>query len=172
MPRTVLVALPLVLTLATSSSAGPEKVSFPSAYKTHVLYATVDRPDNKTVRDLYASPAEARAAGSAQPLPEGTVLTMEVYKAQLDDKGQPLKDANGRMIRTAELVGVFVMEKRQGWGTEYPETLRNGEWEYARFAADGQATPNFTAKPCFECHKPMAHQDFVFSLPALGKAGR
>jgi hypothetical protein len=101
------------------------------------LYATVDRPDNKTVRDLYASPEAARLAAPGQPLPDGTVLTMEVYKAKVDEKGEPAKDASGRMVRTPELVGIFVMEKQQGWGTEYPETLRNGEWEYARFTASG-----------------------------------
>jgi hypothetical protein len=59
------------------------------------------------------------------------------------------------------------MEKRRGWGAEYPETLRNGEWEYARFTATGEPAPNFNARPCFECHKPMSQQDFVFSLPKL-----
>jgi hypothetical protein len=42
------------------TTAGPEKVNFPSGYKGHVLYATVDRPDNKTVRD----PACADASSS------------------------------------------------------------------------------------------------------------
>ena len=155
----------LLAALAAPTIAGPEKVAFPSGYKSHVLYATVDRPDNKTVRDLYASPEAARAARPGQPLPDGTVLTMEVYKAKVDDKGEPVKDANGRLVRTAELV--FVMEKRSGWGAEYPETLRNGEWEYARFTAKVEPTPNFNARPCFECHKPMGQQDFVFSFPML-----
>lgn len=163
------VAVVLLLALTASTAAGPEKVGFPSGYKSHVLYATVDRPDNKTVRDLYASPAAARRAALGPPLPEGTVITMEVYKAKVDDKGEPVKDASGRMVRTPDLVGVFVMEKRRGWGAEYPETFRNGEWEYARFTADGQRPPNFDAKPCFQCHKPMSGQDFVFSLPKLAE---
>lgn len=158
----------LLLGLHTPTAAGPEKIAFPADYKkTHVLYATVDRPDNKTVRDLYASPAAARAAAPGQPLPDRTVLTMEVYKAKVDDKGQALKDASGRLVRTSELVGIFVMEKRRGWGAEYPEALRNGEWDYARFTASGQAPANLDTKPCFQCHKPMGHQDFVFSLPKL-----
>jgi len=28
------------------------------------------------------------------------------------------------------------MEKRTGWGSEYPEAKRNGEWEYQVFHAD------------------------------------
>lgn len=165
--RLSLLTVVFMATLVTPTTAGPDKVAFPSGYKNHVLYATVDRPDNKTVRDLYASPEAARGATPGQPLPDGTVLTMEVYKAKVDDRGEPVKDAGWRLVRTPELVGIFVMEKRHGWGTEYPDTFRNGEWEYARFTAAGQPAPNFNAKPCFECHKPMSQQDFVFSFPKL-----
>ncbi|MEX2224013.1 MAG: cytochrome P460 family protein [Candidatus Rokuibacteriota bacterium] len=167
MRRAILTTALLVAAIVSPTTAGPQKVNFPSGYKAHVLYATVDRPDNKTVRDLYASPEAARLASPGQPLPDGTVLTMEVYKAKVDEKGEPVRDGSGRMIRTDELLGIFVMEKRRGWGSEYPETLRNGEWEYARFTAGGQPQPGFDAKPCFQCHKPMSGQDFVFSLPKL-----
>ncbi len=167
--RAIPTAALLVLATIAPTTAGPEKVAFPSGYKGHILYANIDRPDNKTVRDLYASPEAARRASLGQPLPEGTVLTMEVYRAKVDEKGEPMKDGSGRMIRTAELAGIFVMEKRRGWGAEYPETLRNGEWEYARFTASGQPPPGFDAKPCFQCHKPMSSQDFVFSLPRLAR---
>jgi hypothetical protein len=163
-------ATTLLVAVATPTTAGPDKIAFPAGYKSHVLYATVDRPDNKTVRELYASPEAARAANPGQPLPHGTVLTMEVYRANVDDKGEPVKDASGRLTRTPELAGIFVMEKRRGWGAEYPEALRNGQWEYARFTASGPPQPNLDTKPCFQCHKPMAHQDFVFSLPSLEKS--
>lgn len=59
------------------------------------------------------------------------------------------------------------MEKRTGWGTEYPEHLRNGEWKYARFGSDGKPPATVDTKPCFECHKPMSGQDFVFTFPQL-----
>lgn len=55
-------ALLVAAAIVSPTTAGPEKVNFPSGYKGHVLYATVDRPDNKTVRDLYASPEAARLA--------------------------------------------------------------------------------------------------------------
>jgi hypothetical protein len=165
-------AVLVVGTLTAPTTAGPEKVAFPTGYKSHVLYATVDRPDNKTVRDIFASTEAARAAAASRPLPDGTVITMEVYKAKVDDQGELVKDPNNRLVRTPELVGIFVMEKRGGWGAEYPEALRNGEWEYARFTASGERQPNFNAKPCFECHKPLSHQNFVFSLPALAKRGQ
>jgi hypothetical protein len=78
---------------------------------------------------------------------------MEVYKAKVDDRREPVKDASDRLLRTTELVGVFVVEKRRGWGAESTEAPRNREWEYARFTADGRPAPQFDPRPCFECHK-------------------
>jgi hypothetical protein len=94
---------------------------------------------------------------------------MEVYKAKVDDKGEPVKDANGRFLKDA-MTGIFVMEKRTGWGAEYGDDLRNGEWEYARFTVDGKPPEKAETTACFQCHKPMSGQDFVFTLPQLGAA--
>ncbi|MGH7319289.1 MAG: cytochrome P460 family protein [Candidatus Rokuibacteriota bacterium] len=151
--------------VVTPIAAGPEKVAFPAGYRSHVLYATVDRPDNKTVRYVYAPLPVVRAATSGQPLPNGTVLTMEVYRLRMDSNDQPVRGSDGRLVK-GDLVGIFVMEKRTGWGLEYPEEIRNGEWEYARFGANGKRQPVDT-KPCFECHKPVGGLDFVFTLPQL-----
>ena len=49
---------PIALVLASvPGSAGPEKIAFPANYKDHVLYATVDRYDNKQYRELYGTAA-------------------------------------------------------------------------------------------------------------------
>lgn len=158
-----------LLLFAIPTTAGPEKVSFPSGYKSELLYTTVDRPDNKQVRDIYTSLEAIKAAKTGRPLPSGTVITMEVYGAKVDEKGEPLKDVKGRFIK-GNIVGIFVMEKQTGWGTEYPDDLRNGEWEYARFTPDGKPQRPLDTKPCFQCHKPLSNQDFVFTLPELAEA--
>ena len=41
--------------LVVPSSAGPDKIKYPEAWKTHVMYTTVDRYDIKQFRELYAS---------------------------------------------------------------------------------------------------------------------
>jgi len=98
------------------------------------------------------------------------VLTLVQYKAQVDASGNPVKDANGRFVK-GDLVGITVMEKRTGWGTEYPDDIRNGEWEYSAFTADQKFNDKANYKGCFQCHKPHAKQDFVISLARLtGKA--
>jgi len=56
-------------------------------------------------------------------------------------------------------VGHTVMEKRAGWGADYPaDWPRNGEWEYSAFTADGlpNAKANANNKACFTCHLPHA----------------
>lgn len=153
--------------IAPPSSAGPEKISFPANYKAGVLYATVDRPDIKQYRELYTSAEAVKAAKEGKPLPSGTVLTLVQYKAQVDAQGNPVKGANGRFVM-GDLVAYTVMEKRAGWGTEYPDDLRNGEWEYAVFAPDAKLNDKANYKGCFQCHKPHEKQDFVISLAKLG----
>jgi hypothetical protein len=143
-------------------------VLFPENYSSGVLYTTVDRADNKQYRELYASPPAAiDAAKKGEPLPSGTVLTLVQYAAKLDTQGNPEKDANGRFIK-GNLLGYTVMEKRSGWGAEYPDNIRNGEWEYQAFKAD--KTPNTAAnlQNCFTCHKPLtASVDYVFSYDKM-----
>jgi len=153
-----------------SVTAGPDKVKFP-AYQTHLLYDVLDKPEDKEIMEFYVNPEALKHIKSAQPLPSGTTLTRPTFKAVLDEKGELVRDANSRLIR-GRLDRIVVMEKRTGWGTEYPDALRNGEWEYGRFGAEGTLTTTANYKACFECHKPKSDQDFVFSLPQLLKFSR
>jgi hypothetical protein len=150
-------------------SAGGDKIAFPEDYAKGVLYTTVDRPDNKQYRELFSTPEAIAAVKAGKPMPSGTVLTLVQYRAKLNAAGEPEKDANGRVIK-GELVGYTVMEKREGWGTEYPDDIRNGEWEYQAFKADKTVNDKANLKNCFVCHKPYDKQDFVFSFDAMKTA--
>ena len=141
------------VSLTVAVRAGGDKVAFPENYAKGVLYTTVDRPDNKQYRELYATPEAIAAVKAGQPIPSGTVLTLVQYKAKLDAAGEPEKDANGRFIK-GDLIGYTVMEKRTGWGAEYPDDMRNGEWEYQAFKADKTVNDKAKLKNCFTCHKP------------------
>jgi len=171
---TTAAAAALAVTLAgiVPISAGGDKIAFPADYGKGVMYFTFDAPPNKTFRELYVSQAAIDAAKKGEPLPSGTVITMVQYAAKLDAQGNPEKDANGRFIKTDTIAGYGVMEKRAGWGTEYPENVRNGDWEYQVFKAD--KTPNTAAKldACFACHKPEAKGDFVFSYDKMKTAAK
>lgn len=150
--------------------AGGDKVVFPENYAKGVLYTTVDRADNKQYRELYSTPEAIEAMKAGRPIPSGTVLTMVNYKAKLNAAGEPEKDANGRFIKTDEIAGIAVMEKRTGWGTEYGDDIRNGEWEYQAFKADKSVNDKAVLKNCFTCHKPLDKQDFVFSFDKMKTA--
>ncbi len=150
--------------------ANTELVGLPADYKTeYVRYATVDREDLKQVRDLYASRTALAAAQATGVLPSGTTLILEIYGAQLDAAQNPVKGADGRM-RKAALANVFVMEKRTGWGAQYPADMRNGEWEYARFTPAGVRHDDRNMTACFQCHTRVAASDYLFSLPAMRMA--
>src|SRR6476646_4682232 len=164
------VAALAAVSLTVAVRAGGDKVVFRENYAKGVLYTTVARPDNKQYRELYTSKAAIDAVKAGQPIPDGTVITMVNYKAKLNAAGEPEKDANGRFIKTDELAGIAVMEKRAGWGAEYPDDVRNGEWEYQAFKADKTVNDKANLRGCFTCHKPLDKQDFVFSFDKMKTA--
>jgi hypothetical protein len=156
------------LSLVVKVWAGAEKVAFPEYYASGVKYLVVDKP-NKQVHEFYTSPGAIEAARRGEPMPNGTVITGVHYNAQLDGDGNPVKDSNGRFIK-ADLRAYAVMEKRSGWGADYPAEKRNGEWEYRVFTADMKPNAQVNLGLCFECHKPKANQDFVHSYDQLKPA--
>ena len=151
--------------------AGGDKVAFPEGHAAGVLFTTVDRADNKQFREFYTSAAALDAAKKGEPLPNGTVITMLQYAAKLDAQGNPEKDANGRFIK-GNLIGYAVMEKRAGWGAEYPDNVRNGEWEYQAFKADKSVNTGANLSACFNCHKPLDKQDYVYVYDKMKAAAK
>ena len=176
-PRSHVTVASIAATVAALASAAPagagaDKVYFPAAYAEGVLFTTIDRPDIKQFRELYASPEALIAAKRGEPLPGNTVITLVQYAAQLDAQGNPEKDAAGRLIKTDTIVGYTVMEKRSGWGAEYPDNVRNGEWEYRAFKADGTPNTGANLTACFNCHKPLDKQDFVYTYDKMRAAAQ
>ena len=77
---------------------------------------------------------------------------------------EPVSEAQGRFIPTDEVTNVFVMEKQEGFGQEYPPEKRNGEWEYAWFQPDGSRKADAEFDGCFSCHLNRAERDFTFTF--------
>ena len=112
------------------------------------------------------------STATSSTAPTGTVITVVQYAAQLDAQGNPAKDSSGRFIKTNTVQGYTVMEKQAGWGSDYPESKRNGEWEYQAFRADKTPNPNANLDSCFNCHKPQASNDFVYSYDKMKVAAQ
>ena len=65
---------------------GPNKVVFPADWAKGTLYATVDRPDSKQYCELYTSAESLAAVRAGKPIPDGTVLALAAYAAQVDQR--------------------------------------------------------------------------------------
>ncbi len=160
-----------VLFTIAPGDAGSDKVTFPTDYATGVMYTSHDSLDAKEFREFYTTPAALAAVRKDQSLPSGTVITLARYNVQLDARGNPVKDQNGRFIKT-ELKAFRVMEKRTGWGSEHPPSKRNGEWEYQAFLADGMPDERVDLDNCFRCHKNGDSVNFMFTAAQLKSAAQ
>ena len=144
---TVLVSAFLVA-VGQGRAAG-DKVTFPESYADSVHYTTVHRGGIREV--MFVSREAIEAVKKGLPIPSGTVITLVDY-------------------RDGEIYRYVVMEKRTGWGTEYPPELRNGEWEFQAFNADKSVNSGENLQRCFSCHKSQAANDFVFTLDDMKRA--
>lgn len=129
--------------------AGGELVKFPENFAEGVHYATMPRGNIR--QELFTSRVTIEAVKNGQPIPSGTVITLVDY-------------------RYDKLFRYVVMEKRMGWGAEYPPELRNGEWEFQAFNADKSVNRNENLSRCFSCHKGQAQRDFVFTRDRMKSA--
>jgi Cytochrome P460 len=109
------------------------------------------------------------AAVAACLFGSATLAGPEAIVFRLDADANPVVGSDG-LFEPGELAGIAVMETRSGWGAEYPEAWRNGEWEFAAFKPDDHTLVERDYQPCFACHKPLHDADYVFSFDALAQA--
>ena len=155
--------------LATPAQADPKRVSFPADYDPakYLLYGVHNRPDNGQVRYLYANAPAAEGAKQDAGLPNGAMLIMEVYKAKVDAGGQPVVGANG-IFEKGDFVQFGVMEKQAGWGSDVPDALRNGDWNYTVYTPEKVNKVDTKEETCLGCHKMIGTSgDYVLSYDEL-----
>lgn len=132
---------------------------FPQAY---VEYKREQDEAGKTLTLRYANRVALDAARAGRPLPEGSVLLTVNYTPQVG--------ADGRW--TPGAVKNYVgMETRAGWGDAIPPLLRNGNWNYGVWGADGTPRLALQQPRCLACHQPKAADSYVFTLAALRQPG-
>jgi cytochrome c553 len=148
------------------------RLSFPANYATdYTLYTTINFPDRKEVRYYYANPVALAAARQGAPLPDGSVLFVEVFKAKLDPNKEPVKGDDGFFVKD-QLAFFTAMEMQPGWGSEFPELIRNGDWNYAVFKADKSLRDGVNQAKCLVCHKPLVNESYLFTLQQLTEKAR
>ena len=135
------------------------------------LYLTSEDRGGRQIKRYFANEAAASAAQSGRPLPDGAMGVVENSAARIGADGKLAQSASGALV-PERVVSYAVMERQAGWGRDIPELLRNENWNYALFAADGTAKPGGGQAECLACHKPAAERSFVFTLGDLASAGR
>ena len=163
MSSAVFASVLLAGTAIVQVKAGPELVKFPADYEKAVKYGVVSNPNNKLYREFYTPKEALEAVKAGNPVPNGTWIMMKSFKSKLDPSGAPLKGSDGHFVKD-ELAAYAVMEKGAGWGKEYPDNLRNGEWEYQAFTPAKAINAGAKLQNCFECHKPKDADDYLFTL--------
>jgi cytochrome c553 len=146
------------------------RLAFPADYKaSYVKYHTLNFPATKQVRYYYGNPVAVQAAKAGKPVPDGAYLLVEVHSAKLDAEKKPVLGADGFYVPD-QLLFYTAMERQAGWGAEFPEMLRNEDWQYAAFTAAKQARAGVNQAECLACHKPLDKTSYLFTLEKL--AGR
>ncbi|TVX78218.1 hypothetical protein FQP34_20680 [Peribacillus simplex] len=125
-----------------------ELVKFPENYDKGVNYTTVNRGNVR--EELYTSQEAIEAVQNGQPIPDDTVITLEIYRDEKLDE-------------------IFVMEKRDGWVDQNPPEMRNGDWLYQEFNGDKSVDYEEDIGRCFSCHANQERDDFVNTLDEMKK---
>jgi cytochrome c553 len=145
---------------APASSAIHSRMQFPRDFPAgYTLYQT--EIEEGTITRRYANAVALNAARTGRKLPDGSVILQVSYKAQ--------KDAGGKDI-AGPVQSYAGMESRGDWGKDIPFLLRNENWDYALFAADGKRHDELNEAQCLACHKPKESDSYVFTLKQLRQA--
>ncbi len=148
------------------------KISIPDDYQSRFTkYRTVDFPPPRNeVRLEYANETALAAARAGQPLPDGSFVLRAAFSAVLGEDGNPITGPDGHYV-PADPVGYTAAAREAGWGDTIPALLRNENWNYGSFQADG--TPNTGSQAnCLACHLPQADTSYLFRHAELTEVAR
>ena len=153
-------AQPPVAPVAPVTPLNDGELAVPANYRNWPKFlSAVQRPDAKQVREIYLNTV-GTGGTAAKGFPNGTVFVMENFAAAANPDGTLTQGAGGALVK-GDLLRVFVMGKNEGWGASAPEGLKNGDWIYAGYLANGEKSADSTLS-CRACHLPLtANKDFV-----------
>jgi cytochrome c553 len=142
------------------SAAIHSRMEFPKQFPAgFAVYQTVIEDGVMTKR--YVNSVAWEAARGGRRLPDGSVLLQVSYQVQRDSAGKEIAGA---------VQSYAGMELRNDWGRDVPLLLRNDNWDYALFAADGKRREELNEAQCLACHKPKEADNYVFTMKQLRDA--
>jgi len=99
-------------------------------------------------------------------MPQGSFFLVEVYAAKMDAQKKPVIGADG-LYEQEKLLLYTAMETQPGWGDEFPDLIRNADWNYALFNTDKTVRAGVNQAECLACHKPLDKDSFLFLIKPL-----
>lgn len=136
-------AVSVLCTFSPVAIAQTNRATFPADFDQMVMYGDYRRGSGGEL--AYALPETVEIAKSGETLPPGTTLVLEIYS---DDA----------------LTDYFVMEKGDGWGLDFTEEERTGDWHFQQFDTGRNVRRTAIADRCVACHQGAANNDFMFTL--------
>jgi cytochrome c553 len=157
--------------IGTPDSNPPEnfvsrRIRFPANLAGFTLYKTFNKTGSKELRKIYANKIAIDAARVGKPIPDGSVLLLEKFQAKLNQDKQPAVNSSGLYV-AAGRIGYNVMERQVGWGKDFSPIIRNDNWQYRAFEADGSPRARTNQAGCLACHKPHRATSYMFTLEEL-----
>jgi len=136
---------PLVL-VGSQASAENNRVQFPSNLEQLVHYNTVKRGD--VTENMLTTREALDAVKNGRPIPNGTHFVLADYR-------------DGAVFR------YFVMQKGNGWGTDYETSRRTGEWQFQAFKPDRTVNPTENTSRCRSCHQSQADSEYLYTFDRM-----
>lgn len=165
--NTFIAGIALTVLLAGSALAHEKSSQYKLAperdYKGWAKFFThVEKPATKQIREGFINPIGAKAE-QGKSFPYGTVFVMEIYNAKADEKGELVKDSQGRLVK-GDLSKIYVMTKKEGFSSQYKDQPHpTGDWEFRAYDDKNKVIVHSVkeAESCRVCHVPVAGTDFV-----------
>ena len=133
--------------LVWQAHAEPTRVTFPQLDKL-VHYTTVRRGN---VTEHISTTREAiEAIQKGLPVPNGTHFVLADFR---DEK----------------IFRYFVMEKGAGWGADFAESRRTGDWQYQWFWPDRSLNLKENTARCMSCHASQKDSQYLFTARRLSE---
>ncbi|WP_226584471.1 cytochrome P460 family protein [Acuticoccus sediminis] len=138
----ILLGLTTAAGLATAASAEPNRVEFPSNLDALEHYTTVRR--GEVTEYMYTSREALDAIKAGEELPDGTQVILQDWR-------------DGKVHR------LFVMQKGAGWGEDYAEAARTGDWQFQWYWPDGSINMDENTQRCRSCHTARESRSYMYT---------
>lgn len=150
-------------------SINSPRMELPKSYETdfteYYRNSGEEGSPKKQTRIFRANKVALAALKAGRPLGDGAFIVLEAYAAKLDADGNAVKDENGIHVPD-KLTGMIAQKIVKGAGADIPTTLRNEDWVYGSFDANGMHKDANLAK-CYACHKAQDDSGYLFRLKEL-----